>query len=117
MHERSLVKALLRQVEAIANNHVASRVLSIRVCIGEFSGVEADLLASAYDDMVQDTPLHGAVLHVEQVTLQAVCEQCGCKFRIKHFHFQCDQCGGANLTLRGGEELLLKTVQLQETEA
>jgi hydrogenase nickel incorporation protein HypA/HybF len=115
MHERSLVKALLRQVEVLAAEHPGSHIVSIRVCIGEFSGVEPELLASAYDDLVTETPLRGAALRLEQVPLEAICDQCGCHFRIERFNFQCDKCGSLRITIRGGEELLLDSVTMEET--
>jgi hydrogenase nickel incorporation protein HypA/HybF len=117
MHEQSLVRALLRQVQIVADENSGSRVLSIRVRIGEFSGVEPDLLCSAYDDLVQDTPLRGAELKMKRVPLEAVCDQCGNQFRIERFHFQCDKCGSVRLALRGGEELLLESVTLEEAES
>jgi hydrogenase nickel incorporation protein HypA/HybF len=116
MHERSLVKALLRQVENVAAEHPASHVVSIRVRIGEFSGVEPDLLASAYRDLITETPFRGAALDLEQVPLEAVCEQCGGQFRIERFNFQCGVCGSMKLTIRGGEEMLLDSVTMEETE-
>ena len=77
MHEHSLVRALLRQVEKIAAEHPGSQIISVRVRIGEFSGVEPDLLSSAYDDLVQDTPLQDAALNLERVPLEGLCDQCG----------------------------------------
>jgi hydrogenase nickel incorporation protein HypA/HybF len=116
MHERSLVRALLRQVEGIAEQHAGDRVVSIRVRIGEFAGVEPDLLITAFDDLVQDTPLCGAALDLQRVPLTAVCDQCGHQFRVERFNFQCDRCGSLRLSLRGGEELLLDSVTFAETE-
>ena len=116
MHERSLVRALLRQVAEVAANHPDSHVLSVQVRIGEFAGVEPDLLTSAYDDMVQDTSLRNAVLRMERVPLEASCDACGAQFRVEQYRFQCGQCGSARLTLRGGEELLLNSVTLEETQ-
>jgi hydrogenase nickel incorporation protein HypA/HybF len=116
MHERSLVKALLRQVEAIADQHSAGRVSSIHIRVGEFSGVEADLLSSAYDDLVHDSPLCGASLCVERVPLEATCEQCGKSFRVERFNFQCGNCGSLKLSIHGGEEMLLESVTLVEAE-
>jgi hydrogenase nickel incorporation protein HypA/HybF len=116
MHEQSLVRALLRQVQNVANENSGTRVLSIRVRIGEFSGVEPDLLCSAYEDLVQDTPLRGAELKMKRVPLEAICDQCGNKFRIERFRFECDRCESSKLTLHGGEELLLESVTLEETK-
>ncbi len=116
MHERSLVRALLRQVQAVADEQAASRVVSIRVRVGEMSGVEPELLSTAYEELVQDTPLCGATLSMERVPLTATCDQCGNTFRIERFHFQCDQCGSLRLSLRGGEELLLESVTMEKNE-
>jgi hydrogenase nickel incorporation protein HypA/HybF len=116
MHERSLVRALLRQVQTVADENLGARIMWIRVRIGEFSGVEPELLSSAYDDLVQDTPLSGTELKIKRVPLEAICDQCGNEFRIERFRFECDQCGCVRLSLRGGEELLLESVTLEETD-
>lgn len=114
MHERSLVRALLRQVQRVANENSAGRVRSIRVRIGEFSGVEPELLASAYNDLIQGTRLCETTLDLEQVPLEGVCDQCGSQFRVERFNFQCVQCGSPLVTLHGGDELLLDTVTMEE---
>jgi hydrogenase nickel incorporation protein HypA/HybF len=116
MHEWSLVNALLRQVEDLAAEHPGSQVVSIRVRIGEFSGVEPDLLGSAFEQLILDSPLRGATLDLERVPLEALCEQCGSQFRIEQFDFKCDNCGSVKLSIRGGEELLLQSVTLEEPE-
>jgi hydrogenase nickel incorporation protein HypA/HybF len=115
MHERSLVKALLRQVEGLAAEYPDSHVVSIRLHIGEFSGVEPELLASAYHDLITDTPLRRAELELKRVPLEAVCDHCGGQFRIKRFIFQCHNCGSMKLTISGGEEMMLESVTMEET--
>jgi hydrogenase nickel incorporation protein HypA/HybF len=116
MHEYSLVRALLRQVYQVAADYRGSHVVSVRVRIGEFSGVEPDLLSSAYDDLVHETPLQDAALSMERVPLEGLCEQCGSQFRIERFNFQCEKCGSLKLKLCGGEELLLDSVTMEEIE-
>jgi hydrogenase nickel incorporation protein HypA/HybF len=115
MHERSLVRALLRQVQQVADENSAGRVISIRVRVGEFSGVEPELLTTAYHDLIKKTPLCDATLDLEEAPLEAVCDQCGNRFRIERFSFHCARCGSLHLTLRGGEELLLDSVTMEET--
>jgi hydrogenase nickel incorporation protein HypA/HybF len=114
MHERSLVQSLLRQVQALAADYPASRVVAVRVRIGEFSGVEPELLCSAYDHLVENTAVRGATLTVERVPLEASCDQCGKLFAVEHYHFQCPVCGSLKVTIRGGEELLLDSISLEE---
>jgi hydrogenase nickel incorporation protein HypA/HybF len=114
MHERSLVRALLKQLEDLAAEYVGSRVAAVRVQVGELSGVESALLASAYDELVEETPLRDSTLMVERVPLQATCEVCGERFRIERYNFRCNRCGSPQLSLRGGEELLLESVTMED---
>jgi hydrogenase nickel incorporation protein HypA/HybF len=90
-------------------------VLSIRVRIGEFSGVEPDLLASAYRDLVHGTSLCDAALDVVRVPLEGICDECGRRFLIERFSFYCDRCGSGRIALVGGEEMLLDAVTLEES--
>ena len=116
MHERSLVRSLLRQVQALAAEHPTNRVVSIKVRIGEFSGVEPELLHSAYLEMVEHSSVRGAELAIERVSLEAVCDQCSKLFAVENYHFQCPHCGSLRLTIHGGEEMLLDSISMEETE-
>jgi hydrogenase nickel incorporation protein HypA/HybF len=91
-------------------------VISIRLRIGEFSGVEADLLASAYDQLVHDTTLAGATLEIRREPLTAVCDVCRDDFTIERFQFQCPNCGSSSLTFHAGEELMLESVVLDAND-
>jgi hydrogenase nickel incorporation protein HypA/HybF len=116
MHERSLVKALLRQVEGVAASHPGNRVSSVRVRLGELSGVEPELFSYAFEELVAHSPLDGAVLNLELAALEGSCDECGNRFQIERLRFQCIQCGSSRVTLRGGEEMLLESVTLEEAE-
>jgi hydrogenase nickel incorporation protein HypA/HybF len=116
MHERSLVRSLLRQVQALAAEHPSSRVAAIHVRIGEFSGVEAELLRSAYEELAAPTHLCGAEFRVERVPLEATCDQCDKTFAVENYRFQCPNCGSLKLTICGGEELLLDSISMEEAE-
>ena len=114
MHERSLVRALLRQVQAIAEDHWPNCVRAVRVRIGEFSGVDAELLAAAYAELAAETALCHAELIIDRTTLQAQCRRCGRKFQIQEFTFECPTCASRDLAILGGEELLLDSITLEE---
>ena len=114
MHEQSLVRQLLRQVQTIAEEYPTCQVKSIRVRVGEFSGVEPELLANAYSLLVADTSFEKAQLVVNRARLEAVCGLCESDFRIKRFTFQCPNCGSRELSIVGGEELLLESIAMEE---
>ena len=59
MHEYSLVRALLDQVEREAHARGASAVHKLGLKIGALAGVEPELLASAYDVVPRRDRLRG----------------------------------------------------------
>ena len=113
MHERSLVRALLRQVHELQTGHQADRVIALRVSIGEFSGVEADLFQSAFDDLVDGSSICGARLELHQVALEASCESCSCEFAVKNYQFKCPSCGIPQVQIVRGDGMVLESVTLE----
>lgn len=116
MHERALVQGLLEQVDALRRERVAQRVVSIRVSVGEFSGVELDLFRYAYDDLVAATPLFGAELELSRVPLRARCTPCGDDFAVVRFRFECPDCQGRDVRVVSGQELVLESIAIEEEE-
>ena len=116
MHERSLVQALLEQVEDLMRENEAQAVTRIQISVGQFSGVEAELLRFAFDDMVQSSRICGAQLVIEQVPLEGACKQCAHVFAIQRFEFACPQCGHRDIEIARGEELILESVTLEQAE-
>ena len=116
MHEYSLMRGLLPQVDELRTRHQADRVVSIRLIVGEFSGVEADLLQSAFDDLSEGTPMAGAVLDIQRTGLSGRCADCNSVFTIEKFRFICPHCESTAISIHQGEELLLDTVTLANRE-
>lgn len=114
MHERSLVRQVLRQVAQLMVEHGCERVTEVRLSVGEFSGVEPELLQTAFEEMVNDTPLRGAVLELESVPLEALCEACGDCFAVERFVFLCPVCGSSNISVLRGEQLMLESLVMEE---
>ena len=73
MHEYSILRALLDRVEAEAHARNASAVRRIRVRIGEFAGVEPELLLSAYSLLRERTICQDAELEIRSVKARWEC--------------------------------------------
>jgi hydrogenase nickel incorporation protein HypA/HybF len=116
MHEFSVASALLRQVEELRQSHDCGDVRSVRVSLGEFSGVDAELLHSAFVRSTEGTRVAGAELVVERVPLEARCGDCGEEFAVRRFRFVCPVCGGHSIDVLRGEELMLESVTFEEVE-
>ena len=111
MHEYSLMLALMERVEEEAASRRALAVHRVRIRIGELSGVEPELLESAFEIVRAGTICAGAVLEVERVPARWECSACrrplGAGERL-----QCAACG-APAALAAGDEILLGQVELE----
>ncbi|MCA9270556.1 MAG: hydrogenase maturation nickel metallochaperone HypA [Planctomycetales bacterium] len=116
MHEASLAQALLRQVEDLAQQHHGRRVTEVRVTVGEFSGVEPELLASAFERATPGSVAQGARLVMARASLRAKCSRCDHEFHVERFRFACPLCGAAETKVIDGEQLMLDRV-FMETDA
>jgi len=116
MHEYSLVRALLRQVDALRREQKAERVVSICVSAGEFSGVEPELFRDAYELLIEETPMQGAELQMTCVPLKSRCDCCGQDFAVARFRFECPTCNSRNVTIVSGEGLVLESVTVEQDE-
>jgi hydrogenase nickel incorporation protein HypA/HybF len=117
MHEYSLAQTLLRQVDELRSERRAERVLAVKIRIGEFAGVEPDLLASAFDDLSVETAARGAYLQIERVSLTIHCDDCGRESEVARYRFICPHCESRSVEITGGDEMLLESVTMECRES
>ena len=111
MHEYSLMTALMDRVEAEAASHRAIAVHRVRVLIGELSGVEADLLESAFEIARTGTICARAALDIERVAARWACPTCR-RTLAACDRLQCPACG-TPAALASGGEILLGQIELE----
>lgn len=111
MHEYSIVAALLERVEAEAASRGATAVHQIRVRIGELSGVEPDLLASAYELFRERGVCAAAELEIVPVAARWGCPQCGGEIQSGAI-LRCPACS-IPARLADGDEILLERIGME----
>ena len=111
MHEYSIVQALLAQVERQAARHGARAVRRLEVRIGELSGVEVDLLKTAYEMMRDRTICDGAPMEVTPVVARWECRACGQAIP-QGMALRCAACG-SGARLAAGDEIMLDRIELE----
>lgn len=111
MHEYSLVLSLLERVESVVREHGAVGVKALRLQIGKLSGVEPELLASAFEIAREGTLCANAALEMQTVEPRWTCPRCGVELGSKEM-LRCEACqeGG---TLVAGGEILLTSLDLE----
>lgn len=111
MHEYSIVRALLDRVEAEAASRGAAAVTGIRVRIGELSGVETELLRSAYEMVAERSICAGAALEIVPEPALWTCPGCGGEIP-RGQRLRCSGCG-LPARLAGGGDILLETIEME----
>ena len=116
MHEFSLVHTLLEQVDTLRREQKTGRLVSIRVSVGEFSGVEPELFREAYKMLIEETPMRGAELQMTCEPLRARCQKCGYDFAVDRFRFECPKCNSRDVAMVSGEGLILQSITMEQEE-
>ena len=112
MHEYSLMTALMERVEEEASARRALAVHRVTVRIGELSGVEPELLASAFEIVRSGTVCAKADLYIDRVAARWVCTACGRALDPAAGGPRCQACG-APAALAAGDEILLGQIELE----
>lgn len=111
MHEYSIVQALLEKVEAEARSRSATAVHGLRLRVGDLSGVEIDLLRSAFEVFRRGSICGDAELEIETVTARWSCPLCDREIE-RGGILRCPGCGGP-ARLAGGDEIVLERIEME----
>lgn len=117
MHEMSLVRALLEQVDRVRRDHPRAELTAVRVEVGPLTGVEPLLLRSAFEQATSQRYEAPVELLIDEVPLQAHCEACQQSFEIQDFEFRCRRCRSADVRIVGGDTLQLVNISLRPIDA
>ncbi|WP_456400110.1 hydrogenase maturation nickel metallochaperone HypA [Persephonella sp.] len=113
MHEFSVVQSLLHLIEENVYKNNGKYVTKVVLKIGKLSGIEPDLLRTAFDTFKEKTVCEKAELIIIHQDVIAVCEECGSKFQVKDFHFVCKKCGSLNIDVVDGKDMLLMQIEME----
>ena len=109
MHELSIAEAIVQVVE----RHAAGRrVARVEVRVGHLRQVVPSALEFAWELVTDGTAAQGAELVLEEVPAAVRCRACGAESVQERFPFSCASCGGFDIDLFQGEELLVDSLEL-----
>jgi hydrogenase nickel incorporation protein HypA/HybF len=110
MHEYSIVQALVDRIEEEARAHGARSVERVVLRIGDLSGVEVELLQTAYLTFRERTVCEHAPLEIACVPPVWSCRRCGRRVW-EDGPLRCE-CGGTP-ELRQGDEIVLDKLEME----
>jgi len=115
MHEMSLVQGLFEQLKSLAAENNASRIVKVTMEIGPLCGVVVDSFRFGFEILSSQEPMfRGAELVVEVPEVAYTCTACAhVQITAGERPDRCSACGEFFLTPEGGNDLLLKQVEME----
>lgn len=115
MHEISLVHGLLQQLRELAMTNQAGKIIKVIMEVGPLSGVVADSFRFGFDILSADDDLvRGAELVLEVPPVSYHCSDCGhVEITAGEKPEQCAKCGELFLIAQGGDDLILRQVEME----
>lgn len=115
MHEVALVQALLDEVEEqVRGSGLRGQVRRVAVVIGVLSGVVPEAFQFAFEVLAPDVLGDGCELTIRESPAFCDCQECGVCSPIHELQYCCPNCGSVSIGLRGGRELLLESLEVEE---
>jgi hydrogenase nickel incorporation protein HypA/HybF len=118
MHELSIAINLVEIAGEEARKAGATKVLKVHLQIGALSGVVPGALEFVFDVASRDTLVQGASLVIDPVPVSVYCDACRRIVEIRDISdMACPVCGLPSADIRGGRELDLLAIEIEEPVA
>jgi len=115
MHELAIVEALIEQVQReVHRSGQHGRVLGLELTIGRLSGVNCESVRFAFELLSPGTVVEGAKVSIREPRAICSCADCHARVEVDELAFQCPRCGSGNVSLEGGRDLLLDSIEVED---
>ena len=112
MHEYSIVQSLINSCEENAKANDADKVTKVVVKIGVMSGVEPDLLQTAFDTFKEETICSEAEFIINLQPILIKCHKCKEESTLEKNEYNCPKCQSVELDVIDGEDMYLMQLEL-----
>lgn len=112
MHEMSLAENVREIIEDAAREQGFARVMTVRLEIGQLSGVEPEAMRFCFDAAMAGSLAEGARLEIVETPGQGCCEDCGHDMPIASLYEACSQCGGYRVRVTGGDAMRIRDLEV-----
>ncbi len=113
MHEMSLVEGVRQLIEDAAGREGFSRVRSLRVEIGQLSGVEREAFEFCFELAMQESIAAGARLDIVATPGRGRCLQCGREGVLAQVYDPCEHCDAYPLEIIDGTAMRVIDLEVE----
>ena len=108
MHELGLCEAIVGAVERRAGEREVTRV---RVQVGRLHHVHPEAFEQSFLMAAAGTVAREAQAELVLLPVRARCGSCGGEIETEEMPLACPACGGVDMELTGGDELVLESIE------
>ncbi|MGB6327305.1 MAG: hydrogenase maturation nickel metallochaperone HypA [Halarcobacter sp.] len=113
MHEYSIVQSLLESCEEHAKQNNSTNVTKVIIKIGVLSGVEPDLLQTAFDTFKEKTVCDKAEFIINRQKVIITCLSCNQESTLEKNEFLCPNCQSKEVKVIDGEDMYLMSLEME----
>lgn len=113
MHELGIARSLIGLVESEAEREGFTRVLEIRIKMGEFTGIIPGCLREFFPIAAAGTRAEGAELVIETVPSRFRCAACGYEGAVERRAACCPDCGSTEIRMLSGREFFVENLKVE----
>ncbi|MFI5778462.1 hydrogenase maturation nickel metallochaperone HypA [Nocardia sp. NPDC051570] len=110
MHEMAITRSV---IDAVCEHAAGRRVHGITLEVGVLCAVVPEAMSFCFELVAEGTVAEGANLEIRTVPGVAYCRACGAEFTVSDPILLC-RCGSADVELRSGRELLIRSMEVSE---
>ncbi len=114
MHEMGIAMQIMNIVNQSLPPGEDLKVKSISLRVGKLTAIVPPSLRFCMEVVTKDTAAEGAELAIEEVPVIVSCDDCGEDTRIEEPPFVCGSCGGKNLEVLSGREMIVEAIEVEE---
>jgi hydrogenase nickel incorporation protein HypA/HybF len=111
LHELSIAESVIKVATRQADGR---RVTKVHMRVGHLRQVVPSSLVFGFGLLAEGTPAEGAELEIVQVPAEGRCRGCGVESMLGGFPLLCQGCGGFDVEILRGEELMVDSLELEE---
>ncbi len=113
MHELAITESILNIALSEAEKHGASKVISIKIKLGEYSDIVPQFIQEYFNIVSAETPASGASLFFERIPVTVRCLDCGAESPMEKRKFICPACRSSNIKMLTGKEFYIDSLEAE----
>lgn len=113
LHELTIIDNIIRICVDEAKKHKVSKILEIKIKIGELSGMVPEYIQYYFDIISKGTAAEKALLKIEKIPIEIKCNDCDMNSEVSLDNLICLYCRSANVQIIKGNGFIIESMEVE----